>query len=75
VRSSPSPTPARGIPADELPHIFQRFWRGSAATGAAGTGIGLAVAAELAQAHGGTLTAASPPGGGATFTLTLPAAL
>lgn len=63
-----------GIPADELPHIFQRFWRGTAATGRAGTGIGLAVAGELATAHGGTLTATSPPGEGATFTLTLPRA-
>ncbi|MGE5132389.1 MAG: sensor histidine kinase [Gemmatimonadota bacterium] len=61
-----------GIPPDELPHIFQRFWRGSAAAGRAGTDIGLAVAAELAAAHGGTITAASPPGGGTTFTLTLP---
>jgi two-component system sensor histidine kinase BaeS len=61
-----------GIPAGELPYIFQRFWRGTAATGRAGTGIGLAVADELATAHGGTLTATSPPGEGATFTLTLP---
>jgi two-component system sensor histidine kinase BaeS len=62
-----------GIPANDLPHIFERFWRGTAAAGRAGTGIGLAVAAELAAAHGGTLTATSPPGGGAIFTLTLPA--
>jgi two-component system sensor histidine kinase BaeS len=61
-----------GIPPGELPHIFQRFWRGTAATGRAGTGIGLAVADELATAHGGTITATSPPGQGATFTLTLP---
>lgn len=62
-----------GIPATDLPHVFERFWRGPTATGQAGTGIGLAVAAELAAAHGGTLTATSPPGGGARFTLTLPA--
>ncbi|HEY0936739.1 MAG TPA: ATP-binding protein [Trebonia sp.] len=62
-----------GIPADELPRIFDRFWRGREAARTSGSGIGLAVAAELAQAHGGALTAASPPGGGARLTLTLPA--
>jgi two-component system sensor histidine kinase BaeS len=62
-----------GIPAADLPHIFERFWRGTAAAGRAGSGIGLAVVAELAAAHGGTITATSPPGGGTAFTLTLPA--
>ena len=46
-----------GIPADELPHVFERFWRGQAAAATSGSGIGLAIAAELASAHGGTLTA------------------
>jgi two-component system sensor histidine kinase BaeS len=63
-----------GIPAEELPHVFDRFWRGRQAAQIAGTGIGLAVAAELARAHGGRLTAASQPGRGTTMTLTLPAA-
>ena len=63
-----------GIPPADLPHIFERFWRGTATASRSGSGIGLAVAAELAAAHGGTLTAASPPGSGAVFTLTLPAA-
>jgi len=63
-----------GIPADELPRIFDRFWRGRAAASTSGSGIGLAVAAELARAHGGTLTAASQPGDGARITLTLPRA-
>jgi two-component system, OmpR family, sensor kinase len=62
-----------GIPPADLPHIFERFWRGPAAAGRSGSGIGLAVATDLAAAHGGTLTAASPPGRGAVFTLTLPA--
>jgi len=61
-----------GIPADELPHVFERFWRGRASAGTSGSGIGLAIAAELARAHGGTLTAASQPGTGTTLTLTLP---
>jgi two-component system sensor histidine kinase BaeS len=63
-----------GIPASELPHVFERFWRGRAAAGTSGSGIGLAIAAELARAHGGTLTAASQPGKGTTLTLTLPRA-
>jgi len=63
-----------GIPADELPHIFDRFWRGRQAAQTSGSGIGLAVAAELARAHGGQLTAASEPGRGTTMALTLPAA-
>jgi two-component system sensor histidine kinase BaeS len=62
-----------GIPAADLPHVFERFWRGTGAQARSGAGIGLAVAAELAAAHGGTITAASPPGGGAVFTLILPA--
>ncbi|MGI5139324.1 MULTISPECIES: HAMP domain-containing sensor histidine kinase [unclassified Streptomyces] len=61
-----------GIPADELPHIFDRFFRSRSAR-ADGSGIGLAVAAELAAAHGGTLTADSEVGHGTTFTTRLPA--
>ncbi len=63
-----------GIPADELPHIFERFWRGRQALATSGSGIGLAVAAELARAHGGQLSADSQPGRGTEMTLTLPAA-
>ena len=62
-------------PTDEE-HLFDRFYRGSAgaASGASGSGIGLAVAAELARAHDGTITAANRPEGGADLTLSLPAA-
>jgi two-component system sensor histidine kinase BaeS len=63
-----------GIPADELPRVFDRFWRGQAAARTSGSGIGLAIAAELAQAHSGTLTAASQPGQGTRLTLTVPRA-
>ncbi|HXF20612.1 MAG TPA: ATP-binding protein, partial [Streptosporangiaceae bacterium] len=63
-----------GIPAEELPRIFNRFWRGRQASTVSGSGIGLAIAAELAQAHGGQLTAASQPGQGTELTLTLPSA-
>ncbi len=61
-----------GIPADELPRIFDRFWRGRQAAQTSGSGIGLAIAAELARAHGGQLTASSRPGSGTQMTLTLP---
>jgi len=63
-----------GIPADELPHIFDRFWRGQLAAQTSGTGIGLAIAAELVRAHGGTLTAHSEVGVGTVMTLCLPLA-
>jgi two-component system sensor histidine kinase BaeS len=63
-----------GIPADELPRIFDRFWRGRQAARISGSGIGLAMAAELARAHGGGLSATSKPGQGTQLTLTLPLA-
>lgn len=61
-----------GIPASEMPRIFDRSWRGRLASRVPGHGIGLAVAAELAHAHGGSLEASSTPGGGTQVTLTLP---
>ncbi len=63
-----------GIPADDLPRVFDRFWRGRQAARVSGSGIGLAVAAELAQAHGGRLAARSEPGRGTEMTLILPRA-
>lgn len=66
-----------GIPADQLPQVFERFYRGDSARNRdhGGSGVGLAISRALAEAHGGTLTARSEgPGHGAVFTLTLPAA-
>jgi len=63
-----------GIAADDLPRIFDRFWRGQQASQISGSGIGLAVAAEVVQAHGGRLAASSEPGRGTQMTLTLPGA-
>jgi signal transduction histidine kinase len=63
----------QGIAADELHHIFERFYRGSDTSTPGGRGIGLTIARSLAHAHGGDVTATSGgPGKGAAFTLTLP---
>jgi len=58
-----------GIPADELPHVFERFYK-SADSG--GMGLGLAIARHLVEAHGGTIAAESAPGQGTTMRITLP---
>ena len=65
-----------GIAPEDLPHIFERFYRGDRARArrSGGSGLGLAIARSIAEAHGGTLTAAGRPGAGATFTLRLPLA-
>ncbi|MFN8110598.1 MAG: HAMP domain-containing sensor histidine kinase [Thermoleophilia bacterium] len=61
-----------GIPPDELPHVFKRFFRGAAAAPVSGTGLGLSICKLIAEGHGGTMEALSPPGEGATFRLRLP---
>lgn len=60
-----------GIPEDELPRVFERFFRGAGSRGG-GSGIGLAVAAELVAAHGGRISADSRPGHGSRFLVRLP---
>jgi signal transduction histidine kinase len=64
-----------GIPPEDLPYIFDRFWRGDRSrshTGGAGSGLGLAIARQLVQAHGGHIGVESQPGQGTTFTIELP---
>jgi two-component system OmpR family sensor kinase/two-component system sensor histidine kinase BaeS len=64
-----------GIPAEELAHIFDRFWRGDRSrshTSGAGAGLGLAIARQLVQAHGGQIEVESEPKHGTTFIITLP---
>jgi len=65
-----------GIPPEDRPYIFDRFWRGdrsrSHASGA-GSGLGLPIVRQLVQAHGGSIDVESEPGQGTTFTIELPA--
>jgi two-component system, OmpR family, sensor histidine kinase BaeS len=61
-----------GIPPEELPHIFDRFYRGDKARQQNGeSGLGLAIAKSIVEAHGGTIRAESTPGEGSTFTISL----
>lgn len=61
----------RGIAPEDLPHVFDRFYR---AGGSSGSGLGLAIARDLVRAHGGEITAESRPGAGTTVRLTIPLA-
>ncbi len=63
-----------GIPARDLPHVFEPFYRAESARprGRAGVGLGLAVARRIAASHGGTITAESESGRGSRFVIRLP---
>ncbi|MFH0915630.1 MAG: HAMP domain-containing sensor histidine kinase [bacterium] len=60
-----------GIAADRLPSIFERFYRADPSRSAPGAGLGLALARQIVQNHGGTLTAVSTKGQGSTFSVSL----
>jgi signal transduction histidine kinase len=67
-----------GIPPEHLPHIFDRFYKADAARAgtavASGSGLGLSIVRAIVARHGGAITASNAPGGGAMFTMILPAA-
>jgi PAS domain S-box-containing protein len=63
-----------GIPPDNLPHVFERFFRVPGQSSPSSTGLGLAIVKEVVVAHGGTVTCESAVGRGTTFRITLPAA-
>jgi two-component system sensor histidine kinase BaeS len=65
-----------GIPAKDIPHIFDRFYRADVARSRSGhrpgVGLGLAITKWIAEAHGGTITATSRPGRGTVFSVRIP---
>ena len=61
-----------GIAPDDLPHVFDRFYRAAAARGRPGSGLGLAIVRQVAEAHGGHVGAANHPDGGAVVWIELP---
>jgi two-component system sensor histidine kinase BaeS len=64
-----------GIAPADLPHIFDRFWRGDRArthSGGVGSGLGLSIANQLIKAHGGSISVTSAVGKGTIFAITLP---
>ena len=63
-----------GLKPEELPLVFDRFWRASPDRGDGGSGLGLAIASRLCQAHGGTMQVTSRPGEGSRFDVILPLA-
>ena len=64
--------PGVGIPAEDLPRVFERFYRADPARSEGGAGLGLSIARQIAQAHGGEIEAQSKPGKGSTFVLRIP---
>jgi signal transduction histidine kinase len=60
-----------GIPPEDLPRVFERYWRGDHR--GVGAGLGLSIAKRVVEAHGGKIEAESTPGAGSTFRFTLPA--
>nr|WP_253945005.1 HAMP domain-containing sensor histidine kinase [Paenibacillus sp. NEAU-GSW1] len=62
----------RGIPPDDLPYLFDRFYKADKSRSASGSGLGLSIAQKIVQLHRGTIKAESDYGKGSTFTVTLP---
>ena len=63
----------RGIPPEQLPHVFDRFWQAVPRARRLGAGLGLAITKGIVEAHGGRIWVKSAPGNGSTFYFTIPA--
>ena len=61
-----------GLDTEALQHVFDRFWQADHSRTGAGAGLGLSIVAAIAHEHGGRVSAANAPGGGASFTIDLP---
>jgi two-component system sensor histidine kinase MprB len=61
-----------GVDPQDLPHVFDRFYRGVNSRGRQGSGLGLAIVRQVAEQHGGSVTASNAPDGGAVFEIHLP---
>jgi PAS domain S-box-containing protein len=80
LRAEPDPSGVRfavedtgvGIAAEDLPHVFDRFWQKHREGGQRGTGLGLAIVRGIVDAHGGQVSVESTPGKGSRFSFTLP---
>jgi two-component system sensor histidine kinase MprB len=81
-RSTPSPWSSRrqpaggdegpGIAEEDLPHVFDRFYRATESRSMPGSGLGLAIVRQVAERHGGMVRAGASPSGGAAFRMTVP---
>jgi len=60
-----------GIAEEDLPYVFDRFYRSRDARGMPGSGLGLAIVKQVAESHGGSVVAEQPPGGGTVMRLRL----
>jgi two-component system sensor histidine kinase MprB len=61
-----------GIAEDDLPHVFDRFYRSQESRSMPGSGLGLSIVRQIAERHSGTVEAGTSPAGGARLTLSLP---
>ena len=71
-RAARAPTRAQGIAEDDLPHVFDRFYRSTESRTMPGSGLGLSIVRAVAERHGGAVRAGAAPGGGAAFWFQIP---